>query len=159
MIRLRLTKIDEYQFLTCLKHSLWGGRRGRFKAWQEGDYLAFIVDKALAGLAEVAGKPFESTEKIWEDDIFPHRIPIKFTHVLDRDQRIPILGELKDVLISEWGAGYGWGILLQQPLIDDPAETFVTAIRSRPNSVSKIALNIDQYLEEAKQKREAKKQA
>lgn len=82
MTRLRLTKIDEYQYLTCLKHSLWGSKSARFKDWQSGDYLAFIVDKALAGLAEVVGKPFQSKQKVWDKDIYPHRIPMKFLHVL-----------------------------------------------------------------------------
>lgn len=72
MTRLRITKIDEYQFLTCLKHSLWGSRAARFKDWQEGDYLAFIIDKSLAGLAEVTGKPFQSKQRIWD----PHPIPL-----------------------------------------------------------------------------------
>lgn len=45
MARLRITKIDEYQYLTFLKNSLWGSRSACFKDWQEGDYLAFIVGK------------------------------------------------------------------------------------------------------------------
>ncbi|MBE0517113.1 MAG: hypothetical protein IBX41_06985 [Methanophagales archaeon] len=156
MTRLRLVKIiDEYQFLTCLKHSLWGSRTARFKNWQEGDYLAFIVDKALSGLAEVVGKPFQSKQKVWDNDLFPHRIPIKFTHVLDGDQRIPILGEVRDALTSEWGPKYGWGILNQQLLVDEPAEIIVRAMRSQSNSLSEIISNLDQYLEEAKQQRKA----
>lgn len=43
----------------------------RFKAWQEGDRLAIIVDKSLAALAEVAGKPFESRDKVWDNGLFP----------------------------------------------------------------------------------------
>jgi len=48
MIRLRLTAIDEYQYLTCLKYSLWGSKSERFRDWQKGDHLAFIVDKKSA---------------------------------------------------------------------------------------------------------------
>lgn len=154
MMRLRLTKIDEYQFLTCLKHSLWGSRSARFKPWREGDYLVFIVDKSLAAIAEVSGKPFQSKQRVWDNDIFPHRIPIKFIHVLDREHRIPILGVVRDALTSAWGHKYGWGILNQQPINDEPAETIVMEIRSRPNSLSKIISNIDQYLDEAKLQRE-----
>ncbi len=43
-MRLRLTKIDEFQFLTCVKHQVWGSKTNRFKQWQRGDYLAIIVD-------------------------------------------------------------------------------------------------------------------
>ena len=46
-MRLRITKIDEYQFLTCLKHGLWGSKSARFKTWRVGDKLAIIVEKAL----------------------------------------------------------------------------------------------------------------
>lgn len=151
MIRLRLTKIDECQYLICLKHSLWGSKSARFKDWQLGDYLTFIVDKALAGLAEVAGKPFQSKQKIWDKDIYPHRIPMKFVHVLAVEQRIPILGEVRDALTSAWGPRYGWGILNQQVLTDTPAETIIKAIRSRPNSLSAIESHIEQLLAEAKQ--------
>ena len=58
-MRLRLTSIDEFQFLTCLKHQLWGSKVYRFKDWEDGDYVAIIVDKALVGLAKVSGKPFQ----------------------------------------------------------------------------------------------------
>ncbi len=154
MIRLRLTKLDEYQFLTCLKHSLWGSKSARFKDWQQGDYLAIIVDKALAGLAEVAGKPFRSKQKVWDKDVYPHRIPIKFVHVLVVEQRIPILGEVRDVLTSVWGPRYGWGILNQQVLLDTAAETIIKAIHSRPNNLSAVESNIEQLLVEAKQQEE-----
>ncbi len=90
-MRLRITKVDEYQFLTCLKHSLWGSKSARFKDWQGDDYLVFIVDKALAGYAVVSGKPFHSTDKVWDNGLFPYRIPIKFAHVLTKDNRVPIL--------------------------------------------------------------------
>jgi len=154
MIRLRLAKIDEYQYLTCIKHLLWGSKSARFKDWQQGDYLAFIVDKALAGLAEVAGKPFQSKQKVWDKDVYPHRIPIKFVHFLNVEQRIPILGEVRDALTSAWGPRYGWGILNQQVLPDAAAETIIKAIRSRPDSLSAIESNIEQLLAEAKQHEE-----
>jgi hypothetical protein len=103
-VRLRLTKIDEYQFLTCLKYGLWGSKMSRFKAWQEGDRLAIIVDKSLAALAEVAGKPFESKAKVWDNGLFPHRIRIKFTHILQPKDRPPILGEVRDAMTQQWRA-------------------------------------------------------
>jgi hypothetical protein len=153
-VRLRLTKIDEYQFLTCLKHSLWGSRSARFKDWQDGDYLAFIIGKALAGLAKVTGKPFHSNEKVWDNDLFPYRIPIKFVHVLARDQRVQLLGEIRDTLTSSWGPKYGWGILNQQVLPNDSADTIIRAIQSRPNCLTEVESNIEQLLQEARQERE-----
>jgi hypothetical protein len=57
-MRLRLTKVDEFQFLTCIKNGVWGSNSARFADWQIGDLLAIIVDKQIAGLSEVSGSPF-----------------------------------------------------------------------------------------------------
>ncbi len=153
-MRLRLTKISEYQYLTCIKHSLWGSKSARFKDWEEGDLLAFIVDKSIAGLAKVNGKPFQSAQKVWDNGVFPHRIPIKIIHVLAPDNRIQILGAVRDVLTSVWGPRYGWGILNQQILSDTAAQTIAEAIRSRPDSLSATQSNIDQLLAENKEYKE-----
>ncbi len=154
LARLRIVKIDEYQYLTCLKSSLWGSRSARFKNWQQGDYLVFIVDKALAGLAEISGKPFSSEEKIWDNGLYPHRIPIKFVHTLAVENRIPLLGEIRDVLTSAWGTFYGHGILNQEFLTDAKAEIIIKAIRSRPNNISSVQSKIEEFLIEAKELRE-----
>ena len=133
---------------------MWGSRSARFRDWQEGDYLAIIVDKALASLAQVAGKSFRSEERVWDNNVFPYRIPIKFTHAFTKGQRIPLLGEVRDALISAWGHRYGWGILNQQVLEDPVAERIVKAIQSQPNNLPQIELNLEQLLQEAKQERE-----
>ena len=73
-MNLRITKVDEFQFLTCVKHQVWGSKIDRFKHWQIGDYLAIIVDKQIAGLAKVDGKPYVSKEIVWDNGLFPHRI-------------------------------------------------------------------------------------
>jgi len=150
MTRLRLTRIDEYQFLTCLKHSLWGSKSKRFGSWQLGDFLAFKVDKALAALAEVSGEPFYSREEVWHNDLYPHRIPIRFTHVLAEEDRVPILGAVRDALTSEWGPSYGWGILNQKLLTGNAAQTIVDEITSHPNSLAQFVADIDQLLLDAK---------
>lgn len=152
-MRLRLTSIDEYQFLTCLKNSLWGSKSDRFKDWQEGDYLAFIVGGVLAGLAKVSGKPFKSGEIVWDNGVFPHRVPIKFVHVLAMEQRSE-LREVRDVLISAWGPKFGWGILFQKALENDQAERIISSIRSHPNDLSKFESNMEQLLQEARRARE-----
>lgn len=140
--------------MTCLNHSLWGSRSARFKDWQEGDYLVIIVEKALAGLSRVVGKSFRSEERVWDNGLFPYRIPIKFTHAFTKDQRIPLLGEVRDALISAWGHRYGWGILTQQVLEDPVAEIIIKAIHAKPNNLTQIELILEQLLQEAKQERE-----
>ncbi|OGG51979.1 MAG: hypothetical protein A3F84_15285 [Candidatus Handelsmanbacteria bacterium RIFCSPLOWO2_12_FULL_64_10] len=76
-MRLRITKVDEYQFLTCVKNAVWGSKAARFNDWKVGDFLAITAEKAIAGLAEVAGEPYFSKKPVWDNGIFPHRIPLK----------------------------------------------------------------------------------
>jgi hypothetical protein len=153
-VRLRITKIDEYQFLTCLKHGLWGSKSARFKTWEIGDRLAFIVEKSLAGLCEVAGPPFESREKVWDNGLFPHRLPMKFTHVLRPKDRPSILGEVRDALTEEWGPRYGWEILQQKVLESPNADIVVRAITSKSNALSDYQHDLTERLDEARLKRE-----
>jgi hypothetical protein len=157
-VRLRLTKIDEYQFLTCLKHGLWGSKSARFKNWREGDYLAIIVEKNLAALAEVSGKPFISRDKVWDNGLFPNRISLRFTHVLKPKDRPPILGEIRDGLTQQSGSSYGLTILNQQVLESPHADIVVRAISTRPNALTEYQRNLQTSLEEARLKREQAKQ-
>jgi hypothetical protein len=151
-VRLRLTKIDEYQFLTCLKHGLWGSKSARFKTWREADRLAIIVDKSLAALAEVTGEAFISRDKVWDNGLFPHRIRLKFTHVLQPKDRPPILGEVRDAMTQQWG--YGLAILNQQVLESPHADIVAKAISSKPNAIQDYQQNLVDRLEEARVKRE-----
>lgn len=153
-MRLRLTKIDEFQFLTCLRYGLWGSKSARFRDWREGDLLAIIVDKGLAALAKVAGEPFVSREKVWDNGVFAHRIRLEFSHVLRPSDRPPILGKLREVLTDMWGPSYGWGILNQQLVESPQADSIVQALTSRPNSLSAYKEEIQTYLQGAKLKRE-----
>jgi hypothetical protein len=154
-MRLRMTKVDEFQFLTCLQHEVWGSNSDRFKDWKVGDYLLILVNKALAGLAEVSGKPFVSKHRVWDNGLFPHRIPLKFLHVLVPENRPPVLGEIRDCLTSVWGPSYGWGILNQQLLSDHRAETIITTFRSHRNDLAEVKANLDRQLRDAKLQREA----
>ena len=155
-MRLRLTKIDEFQFLTCLKHKVWGSKKARFKDWKIGDHLAFIIDKSIAGLAQVSGEPFVSQEIIWDNGLYPHRLPIKFLHVMRPQNRPLILGEIRDAITSEWGLGYGWGIVNQWVLPENSSQTIINAITSRHNDLSDLQTNLELYLDEANQIRNKK---
>lgn len=151
-MRLRLAKLDAYQFLVCVKHNLWGSRNNRFRTWKEGDYLALLVDKYVAGLGQVAGPPYRSDEPVWDNGTFPYRLPVKFTHVTLPEQRVPILGLVRDVLIEEWGTHYGVGIRNQQLLSGKHAAIIVEEILKHPNHLSDILADIETYLHEAKPK-------
>ncbi len=154
-MRLRLTKIDELQFLTCLKHEVWGSDRARFKNWKVGDYLAFIVDKEVAGLAQVTGEPYESDEIVWVDRLYPYRIPIKFVQAMLPDHRPSVVGKIKEAITSEAGTQYGWVILTQRSISGNTAKTIIDLILSRPNGLGQIEANFERILTEAMADRDA----
>lgn len=149
-MRVRLTKVDEFQFLTCVKNSVWGSKNARFSDWRVGDFLAIIVEKQIAGLARVEGPSYHSEVRIWDNGVFPHRIPVKFDYLFNKQHRPQILGPIRDVLIKEWTPKYGWGILNQRLIDDSNAEVIVREITSRPSDADEIRANLDDHLAEAK---------
>ena len=153
-MRLCITKVDEFQFLTCVKHSVWGSEPARFKEWNVGDYLTITVDKAIAGLAEVAGEPYLSKKIIWYNGAFPHRIDLKFTHIFFPQNRLPLLGEIREALTSTWGPVYGWCIRNQQVLEGSAAETIIKAIQSKHDDLVEIQKTIDKLWNQAKSQRD-----
>ncbi len=153
-MRLRLSTVDEFQLLTCFKHSIWGSEPNRFKDWQKGDSLAIIVDKKLAALAEISGEPFFSREKIWDNGLYPNRIPLRFNSILLPDDRPLILGEIRDSLTEEWGPSYGWGILGQQKLSEKSAEVIIKSIKSQKNSINYFKENLENLLSQAYEDRQ-----
>ncbi len=156
-MRLRVTAVDEYQFLTCVKQQVWGSKSARFGTWQQGDYLAILVNKAVAGLAVVSGKSYTSKQRIWDNGVFPHRIDIQFSHAFLPDNRLPVLGKIRDVLTSTWGTRYGLGILNQQLLQDESADTIINIVKNNINSLPEIQSRIDELLTEAKLRRDSPK--
>ena len=158
-MRLRLSSIDEFQLLTCFGHGLWGAKTDRFGDWRQGDYLVLAVNKSLAALAQVVGKKYKSSEKVWDNGLYPFRIPIKFLCLIEPEQRPLLLGDIRDVLTSVWGPSYGWGILNQQLLEGDAAEKLLTAVKAAPNSIEEFKENLAEKLSDAEAKRAPKAQA
>jgi hypothetical protein len=158
-IRLRLTKVDEYQFLTCVKHGLWGSQSDRFKSWQVGDLLVILVGKYLAGMGRVAGSRFKATDTVWDNGLFPHRVPILFEVVLRPDHRPPILGDIRDSLAAAFpSGGYGLGILNQLLVPEKAAGTIVGAMRAAHNDIDAVSQQIEPLLSDAKALRKPKRQ-
>jgi hypothetical protein len=152
-VRMRLTKIDEYQLLLCIKHAIWGSKSSRFSDWYEGDKFAIIVDKSLAALAEVAGPPFESQDKVWDNGVFPYRVPLRFLHVLAPKHRPPILGDVRDALMKQWGTKYGFRILNQEVLESPGSDDVVKAFSAGPNALDDFQQTLSERLEEARLRR------
>ena len=120
----------------------------------DGDLLVILVDKGVAGLAEVTGSPYVSRAQVWDNGIFPHRIPIRFTNVMLPQQRPPILGPLRDALVAAWGPTYGWGIINQQLVPPTSAEVIIEGIYQLPNDREAIAANLETLLANARVQRD-----
>ena len=148
---LRIASIYEHEFLICLKYGIWGGRRRRFGKWKTGDLLAITVDKRIAGLAKVDGEPYYSTETVWDNGVFPGRIPVKFIWVLDINDRPHLQGSIRAALVGAWGTNYGWGILNQMVLEDRYAKVIVDEVCSRPNALEKFQRELSARIENSSQ--------
>lgn len=149
-MRLRITKIDEEHFLTCVKRGIWGSNQARFNKWLVGDLLVLLVEKAIAGMAEISG-PFEvSGEHIWGDALYPYRIPVRFLHAFLPQNRPLVDGEIKNVLTASWGPHYGLGMVSQRLVEANAGEKIAALIRASQNDLNEIQQNINQLLEKEK---------
>jgi len=148
---LRLTSLDEVQFLTCLKHGLYGSSRpSTFRPWKRRDELIVLVEKQVAGLAVVKGRPFSATDEIWDNGLFPERIPIRFVHATRPERRVPVAGEIQELLTGEWGRNYGWAIVAKMALPEDAADPLRAKVLNSPNDLPYILDNLDRLIADAK---------
>lgn len=125
---LRIASIDSVQFGVCVNQEVWGSNMSILLKWQIGDKLLFFVEKHVAGLAEVVGQPYISEDIIWNNGLFPKRVPIKFIYVLPEEKRIPTNGMIKDLLMKAWGYNWGWGIPVKYPVPPQQAEAILNFI-------------------------------
>lgn len=153
MVAVRVASADEVQFLTSVKQGVWASSTGRFKHWQIDDLLVIVVDRAIAGIAKVVDKPFVSESPLWDGGSFPHRISVEFVYAIAFEVRPPLYGEVAEALTAAWGQRYGWAMANQRSLPADAAEIVLDAVQMRPNDLANIRVNIDIYLEKARQNR------
>ena len=135
-MKVRIVKVDEVQLLQCMRGKVWGSNRSRFARWTSGDSLAFVVQKYVAALAQICGEQFIDDEPIWENGLFPFRIPLEFTHFLLPDNRPEITDKLKKAFISGNNrTNYGSYMGTQSPIPPRAASLMLAIIRERPNSL------------------------
>lgn len=114
---IRLVKISELDFLICLQNSLFGRKTGFVKEWEVGDYIVFVSDNMIAGVAKISGKCFQSTSPLWVNEDYPYRVPITFTHVYAKDERPSFLVH-KEELEGVYGRSWGNVFVLRKTLPD-----------------------------------------
>ena len=142
-MRMRITSMSYRQFLLCVKHQVFGSNKNIFRNWKKGDYLVFSSDKTIVGVAKVSGDYFFTDEPVWDNDVFPDRMPIDFIHATLPENRIPIDGKIKKAITSAWGKHYGWAIVVKKTLPEKNAKVLLESIKSCPNDLAVINENID----------------
>jgi predicted ATPase len=143
--RLRLVSISSKQFFICIKYGLWGSNNSNLNNWYIGDNICFIVNKKIAGLAKVDGQLFKTNDKIWNNGTYPYRIPLKFNHILDNNNRVIIEDVLKEVSEDQWSNDvFKFKLLLP----GNTAEKIIALINSKRNRLGYYLNNIDKLIEE-----------
>jgi pantothenate kinase len=129
MLKLRIIKVNQENYKISIDNNIWGRKKAGFKDWEIGDYLLFVVENKVLGLAQVSGKPFISEDIYWEDDLYPNRITIKVIKTFNVDKGISYSDKIKPVLLEEWGNNYGWQILTQQYMTGKNAEKILELVK------------------------------
>lgn len=133
-MRMRITSLEEKQLQECLLSSLWGSKHS-FKDWEIGDILVLCVNKEIAAVAKVSGPQFISSTPIWENGLFPIRMPLIFTHYFKQKNRLPLQGELREMFYNVYGQKYGL-VYLNKMLLDPKIAAFIMGeIASKPNNL------------------------
>lgn len=155
----RIVTVDEVQFLTSVRYEMWGSNFSRrFNRWVVGDYVVFVVEKHVAGLAQVIGKPFVASTPVWDNGVFPNRIRIRFLHIALRENRFSVYPKLQEIL---WSANthYGWAVFTQHPVTDDASQKITEMILATPNQFHVVRSRLNQLLDEAKEERRVRQAA
>ncbi len=136
----RIGKVkDERHLLKCIEHQVWGSNSyTSYGSWRTGDVLLFICN-GLAGIAEVSGPMYYSVDEVWDNGLFPYRVPLRFKHLVNERDRPQIAGDIRSALIREWGPTYGIGILNKRALSDATSQMIIRAITSLPNMLKSEA--------------------
>lgn len=149
----RIAKLDEYQFLLCIKYGLWGSRKNTLSNWKAGDFLILKAGDYFAALAIVEGESFENDEMVWDNDLFPFRIKLKFIHLISESERPVISEKFKKIMLDYLGPHYGWTIVSRVPIREDIAGKMISEIYKTKNGLSVLLKKMDFKINEMRKKR------
>lgn len=133
-MNVRMAKISKKELDNCIKYEVWGANTDRnLNTWKEGDKLLLYTDgeRKLAAVAEVIGKVYMDDLPVWENGLFPFRLPLKFIYTLQEKDMIPFDDKIVGMLRKEWGQSYGWAIIAKRPLSRETAEKLIGMISAK----------------------------
>ena len=143
MQNIRVVKLDYIHFVTCFKFGVWGAKQNRLKNWDVGETVIFKVENEIAAIAKTSGSPFTSEDMIWDDDIYPYRLPIEFIYVVSKADRSKVSEKINKLLLDFLGTKYGWFFLTQKPLPTSLGEKIVNIILDSSNELSQFRALVD----------------
>ncbi|MGE5417506.1 MAG: hypothetical protein ACM3UZ_12285 [Acidobacteriota bacterium] len=127
-MRLRITVLGNDQFMPCVEKKVWGSKTNRFKSWQEGDYLLFIIRDAGVALARVSGPTFISEDLIWDKGIYPFRVPIEFEILPDLNNGKKQEKIVREKLTQAYGNYYSWVLFTQSLILENASNDILAAV-------------------------------
>ena len=151
---MRIVKVDEMEFLLCVKNKVWGSNRSILKTWEEDSLLLFKVGDKVAGLARISCDYFESKEIVWDTDLYEHRRCIEFLIIFKKSDRINAEPNIKNIFVNEWGKSYGHGIINKMRISKKNKEIILDLLSKKPNSLKYYNKNIDNLIKEEKENRD-----
>jgi len=134
-MRMRITSLDEKQLSSCVANNIWGSNRNIFNNWETGDILVFCINKEIAAAAKVSGSLVVTGEPIWDNGLFPWRLPLNFTHYFEPGNRIPFQGDIRDTFVDLYGKRYGYVFLNKFIIKAKPADIIWEKITSSTNNM------------------------
>ena len=126
---MRLMKSKRWQsFEVARDNNVWANNKKRFSKWEVGEKLIMLIEEDGVALGEITGLPLYSEEVLWEDDLYPWRIPISFELITKGEEGEAIQRRLKEIIKEGYGPNYGililFGIKIPELLENDIFEFF-----------------------------------
>lgn len=116
---------------------------------------SFFVDKKANGIAKTKKKVFKGNSG-WGDNEKLYLIEIEPTHYFEKIERKIIDGELKDILIDEFGNKYGCGFLIQQPFKSYNSNQVLSSFKNIRNNIKGFLNEVEEEYHIKKKKFENK---
>lgn len=132
-MKIRFSAVDEYNLLVSLKNGTWGSNVNRFRFWENGDLLVLRVKQQVACVLRVTGGFYRSEVPLWDNGLFPWRIPIELHSYFEPDRREGISYFTEACLLDSFGSKYGLALQNNKPLPFINATRFYTRLNQTEN--------------------------
>lgn len=145
-MNLYFVECDEYSYLTSFQNETLPSFFS-FQSLQVHDTIVFLVNAHIAGIAIVENE--DENEK-----------KLRFTHLFQQGNRLPLLGDIRSLLVEEWGINIDEKIINHTPVSEPTSSRLLERINEVPSDVGFFLTNMDFLVEEAEEvwKKAVKKQ-